>query len=132
MVIEISKDVDRYQESVAMGLNGRQILFSAVSLISGAGLILVSYRHIGLTAAAYVAVPVVAPIALGGFYSYNGMNFYEVMGRKLRFAFANKALVYASTEGESAIREFGQEVTNKPVNRVRNLELCQVLVKRKS
>ncbi|SCP98627.1 PrgI family protein [Anaerobium acetethylicum] len=132
MVIEINKDIDRYQESVVMGLTARQILFSMVSLISGAGLILVSYRHIGLTAASYVAVPVVAPIALGGYYSYNGMGFYEVMGRKLRFAFANKVLAYASTEGEAAIREFGQETVNKPENKARNQEQFWAFVKRKS
>lgn len=32
---------------------------------------------------AYVAIPCVTPIALGGFYSFNGMNFYEYMGKKL-------------------------------------------------
>ena len=40
------------------------------------------YKYIGLTGSAYVAIPCVAPIALGGFYSFNGMNFYEYMGKK--------------------------------------------------
>lgn len=109
MVIEINKDIDRYQESVAMGLTARQLVYSAASVAVGGGLVLLLYRYIGLTGAAYVAIPCVAPIALGGFYSYNGMNFYEYMAGKLHFMFSNRALTYISTEGEPAIREFFAE-----------------------
>ena len=73
MVIEINKDIDRYQESVAMGLSAKQLIFSVASVVCGGGLVFLLYPYIGLTGAAYVAIPVVAPIALGGFYSYNGM-----------------------------------------------------------
>ena len=67
------------------------------------------YTHIGLTPSVYVAIPVAAPIALGGFYSFNGMGFYEYMGRKMRMIFASRPLVYVSTEGEEAIRELRME-----------------------
>ena len=92
MIIEMNKDIDRYQESVAMGLTVKQLIYVFFSLIIGAG--------IGLTLAAYVAVPVVAPLALQGFYQYNGMSFMEVMRRKLYFAFLNRPLVYVSEEGK--------------------------------
>lgn len=81
MVIEINKDIDRYQESVAMGLTARQLIFSIASVVVGGGIVLLLYKYIGLTGSAYVAIPCVAPIALGGFYSFNGMNFYEYMER---------------------------------------------------
>lgn len=106
LVIEINKDIDRYQESVALGLSAKQLVFSAISLIGGAGIVLLLYRYIGLTGSAYVAIPVVAPIALGGFYSYNGMSFYDVMRRKMYMMLGNKALTYVSTEGEAAIRAY--------------------------
>ena len=99
MVIEINKDIDRYQESVAMGLTAKQLVFSIASVIVGGGIVLLLYRYIGLTGSAYVAIPCVAPIALGGFYSFNGMDFYEYMGKKLHFMFGNKALTYVSIEG---------------------------------
>lgn len=118
MIIEINKDIDRYQESVALGLSAKQLIFSAASLICGVGLILGLYRSIGLTASAYVAIPVVAPIALGGFYSYHGMSFYEVMGRKLRFAFFNRPLVYCSTEGEAVIEKYEQELLEQEKKRM--------------
>lgn len=112
MVIEINKDIDRYQESVALGLTAKQLLFSAASVLVGGGMVLLLYKYIGLTGAAYVAIPCVAPIALGGFYSYNGMSFYEYIGRKFHFMFGNKALPYMSTEGEPAIKAYELEMSN--------------------
>ncbi len=112
MVIEINKDIDRYQETVALGLTARQLLFSVASVVVGGGLVLLLYKYIGLTGAAYVAIPCVAPIALGGFYSYNGMNFYEYMGKKLQFMFHNKALTYVPTESEQTIKAYGAEQSN--------------------
>lgn len=106
MIIEINQDIERYQESVALGLTTRQLIFSIASVAVGGGVVLLLYPQIGLTGSAYVAIPCVAPIALGGFYSFNGMNFYEYMARKLHFLFGNKALTYCSTEGEPAIKAF--------------------------
>jgi len=111
VVIEINKDIDRYQESVAMGLTAKQLIFSIASVIVGGGIVLLLYKYIGLTGSAYVAIPCVAPIALGGFYSFNGMNFYEYMGKKLYFMFGNRTLTYVSTEGELAVKEFEQGQT---------------------
>jgi hypothetical protein len=123
LVIEINKDIDRYKESVVMGLTAKQLIFSIASVVAGGGIVLLLYPYIGLTPSVYVAIPVVAPIALGGFYSFNGMSFYEVMGRKIRMMFANHPLTYVSTEGEAVIKECQQAemLKNKMV-------LCQDLV----
>lgn len=113
MIIEINKDIDRYKETVIMGLTARQLAFSALSVLVGGGVVLLLYPLIGLTASVYVAIPAVAPVALGGFYSFNGMNFYEYMGRKLKMMFANAPLAYLSSEGEDVIKELqtGEEET---------------------
>lgn len=118
-MIEINKDIDKYQESVALGLTAKQLIFSFASVAVGGTLVLLLYKYIGLTGAAYVAIPCVAPIALGGFYSYNGMDFYEYMGKKLKFMFSNHPLVYRSTEGDLAIKEYqmGQLGTGKTKKR---------------
>ena len=122
MVIEINKDIDRYQESVAMGLTAKQLVFSIASVIVGGGIVLLLYRYIGLTGSAYVAIPCVAPIALGGFYSFNGMNFYEYMGKKLHFMFGNRALTYVSTEGETAIKQLEAEQNEQVKKKGRKAE----------
>lgn len=113
MIIEINKDIETYQESVVMGLTAKQLIYSVASVVAGGGLILLLYPYVGLTVAAYIAVPVVAPIALGGFYSYNGMNFYEYMKRKIHFAFANGAYTYVSTENEGEITAYQNELATK-------------------
>lgn len=35
MVIEINRDIDRYKETVAMGLTAKQLVFSAASVTAG-------------------------------------------------------------------------------------------------
>ena len=53
-----------------------------------------------------MAVPIVAPIVLCGFYSYNGMGFREVFTRYMRSIFKNKALVFKA----SGYREMREEI----------------------
>ena len=111
MVIEINKNIDNYKESVVLGLSARQLVYSVLSVVVGGGIVLLLYRHVGLTVSTYIAIPVVAPIAMTGFYSYHGMTFVEMMKLKLHFAFANRALTYVSTEGEQAVQKLLQEET---------------------
>lgn len=117
MIIEINKDIERYKESVVMGLTAKQFIYSIISIVAGGGIVLLLYRYIGLTPSVYVAIPVVTPIALGGFYSFNGMSFYEVMERKLRMLFANRPLTYVSTENETVIKGFMQEEAVKSMKK---------------
>lgn len=111
MVIEINKNIDNYKESVVLGLSARQLVYSVLSVVVGGGIVLLLYQHVGLTVSTYIAIPVVAPIAMTGFYSYHGMTFVEMMKLKLHFAFANRALTYVSTEGKGnqAARKAQQE-----------------------
>lgn len=118
MIIEINKDIDKYQESIVLGLTARQLIFSVASVIVGGGIVLLLYKYIGLTGAAYVAVPCIAPIALEGFYSYNGMSFMQYWARKIHFMFGNGTLTYVSTESESEIQKYKLlEMNNKKKSR---------------
>ena len=109
MIIEINKDIEKYQESVAMGLSAKQLAYSILALGSGCIIVFLLYEKIGLTFSCYVAVPIVAPIALCGFYSYNGMGFREVFTRYMRSIFRNKALVFQS----GGYREMVSEIKAK-------------------
>lgn len=117
MIVEINKDLEKYKESVAMGLTAKQLIFSIASLVVGGGLILLLYPYVGLTIAVYISIPVVAPIALGGFYSYQGMSFYEVMKRRFYFMFHNKPLTYVSTESVGEIDQWNAEQKLKEKNK---------------
>ena len=109
MIVEINKDLEKYQESVVLGLTAKQLIFSIASIVVGGGLILFLYPYVGLTVAAYISIPVVVPIAMGGFYSYLGMSFYEVMRRRFYFMFQNKPLTYVSTESVTEIEQYYAE-----------------------
>ena len=117
MIVEINKDLEKYKESVALGLTAKQLIFSIASLVVGGGLILLLYPYVGLTIAVYISIPVVAPIALGGFYSYQGMIFYEVMKRRFYFMFHNKPLTYISTESVDEIDKWNAEQKLKEKNK---------------
>lgn len=101
MIVEINKDIEKYKESVVLGLTAKQLFAAVGAVVVGAGIVFLVYPYIGLTGSAYVAIPAVAPIALSGFYSFNGMSFMEMLKRRARFLFDNKPLVYRSTEGDA-------------------------------
>ena len=64
MNISINKDIERYKESIVMGLTAKQLIYSVIALALGAGIVLSTYKYVGLTVSVYIAIPVVAPIAL--------------------------------------------------------------------
>lgn len=109
MNIEFNRDIDNYKETVLLGLTARQLIYSVLSLIAGGAVVLLVYPYAGLTVSAYVAIPVAAPVALSGFYSYNGMTFMQLMKKKIGFAFGSKALSYISTEGMNEIEGIRHE-----------------------
>lgn len=118
MVIEVNADIQNYKETVFLGLTARQLIFSVVSLVAGGGVVLLAYPYTGLTAGAYIAVPVAAPVALSGFYSYNGIGFIEMVRLKLHFSFRNRTLLYISTENAEEIVKIQKETTpEKPDNK---------------
>lgn len=117
MVIEINKNIDNYKESVVLGLSARQLVYSVLSVVAGGGIVLLLYRHVGLTVSTYIAIPVVAPIAMTGFYSYHGMTFLEMMKLKMHFAFGNRTYTYVSTEGEDAVRQEETQGQQKKKNK---------------
>lgn len=113
MNISINKDIERYKESIVMGLTAKQLICSVIALALGAGIVLSTYKHVGLTVAVYIAIPVVASIALNGFYEYQGMSFTEMMKRKFRCLFMSPQLTYISEEGEEMLKELQAEELNK-------------------
>lgn len=117
MIIEINKDIDKYQESIVLGLTAKQLIYSSVSILLGGTIVLLLYKYIGLTGAAYVAVPCIAPIALQGFYTYNEMSFCEYWLKKIHFITANKALTYLSSEGGEELETYNRSVRAEQNNK---------------
>ncbi|MBR6228374.1 MAG: PrgI family protein [Eubacterium sp.] len=111
MNIEVNRDLDRFKESVILGLSLKQLIYSAIALSAGAGIVLLVYPYVGLTMAAYITVPVVAPIALTGFYSFHGMTFVEMMRLRFQFTGRQPTLHYESTEDDEELERLLREET---------------------
>ena len=110
MSVEINKDIDNFQESVVLGLTAKQLAASVLSVLVGGVIVFLTYKKVGLTVSAYIAIPVVAPIALSGFYSFNGMSFMQMMKKKIQFMFKAKPLVYKSTESVDELKQTAAKV----------------------
>lgn len=120
MIIEINKDIENYKESVVLGLTARQLIYSVLSVIVGGIVVLLTYKYVGLTISTYIAVPLVAPIALSGFYSYQGLTFMQMMKKKLQFAFRNPTLTYVSTEGEMQLADYAKQEVEQTTDKKKN------------
>ena len=109
MIIEINKDIEKYKETVVLGLTAKQLCYSLACVAAGTGLFLLLYPHIGMDMTVYIVVPVILPIGMNGFYDYNGLGFTEMMKRKIHYAYLNRPLRYGSTETDAIISEIQRE-----------------------
>lgn len=110
MSVEINKDIDKFQESVVLGLTAKQLIASVLSVLVGGAIVFLTYRKVGLTVSAYIAIPVVAPIALSGFYSFNGMSFMQMIKKRIQFMFKAKPLIYKSTENVDELKKIAVQM----------------------
>ena len=90
--VEINRDIDKFKESVVLGLTAKQLIASVLSILVGGTIVVLT-------------IPIVAPIALSGFYSFNGMSFMQMMKKRIKFMFKVKPLVYKSTENVKELKE---------------------------
>ena len=130
MHIEVNRDLDKFKESVVLGLSARQLVYSIIALALGSGIVLLVYPYVGLTVAAYIAVPVVAPIALTGFYSYHGMTFVEMMKLKIHFSGRQPELKYESTEDDEELLRILREETEAQKRKGKKTAADRILEKK--
>ena len=130
MHIEVNRDLDKFKESIVLGLSARQLIYSIIALALGSGIVLLVYPYVGLTVSAYIAVPIVAPIALTGFYSYHGMTFVEMLKRKLHFSGKQPALKYESTEDEDEVLHLLLEEENEAKRKSKKTMADRILAKK--
>ena len=74
MEIKINREIRKYTESVFMGLDIRQLLFSAASVAAAAAAYLLLKGKAGTEAVSWACIVSAAPFAALGFVSYNGMS----------------------------------------------------------
>ena len=77
--VSINKEVRNYQESIFFGLSLRQFLFSLMAVLVAVGLYFGLHHFVQSSAYDWLCVVAAFPFALGGFFTYNGMNAEQFM-----------------------------------------------------
>lgn len=63
----------KHKETIFFGLSLRQFLCAALSLAIAAGVFLLTRQLAGKETASWLCILAAAPVALAGFFSYNGL-----------------------------------------------------------
>ena len=74
MEIKIPKEVRKHKETIFFGLSARQFLCGAAAVGLAVGVYLGLGPMIGQETASWLCILAAAPVALAGFFHYNGMT----------------------------------------------------------
>ena len=79
MEVKIPKEVRQHKESVFFGLSARQFFCSALAVILAVVVYLTCHKTIGKETASWLCILVAVPVAVAGFFTYNGLSFEELI-----------------------------------------------------
>lgn len=71
--IKIPKEVRRHKETIFFGLSARQFFCAMAAVGLAAGIYLALSPAIGKETASWLCILAAAPVAVAGFFSYNGL-----------------------------------------------------------
>ena len=74
MEIKINKEIRNYKETIFFGLSLRQFVCAVLAVIVAVGLYFALSRIAGKETVSWVCIVGAAPIAVAGFFKYNGMT----------------------------------------------------------
>ena len=74
--IKIPKEIRAHRETIFFGLSARQFICAVLAVGLAAGIYLGLGNVIGKQAASWLCLLVAAPVAIAGFFHYNGMTRY--------------------------------------------------------
>lgn len=74
MEIKIPKEVRQHKESIFFGLSARQFFCALVAVGLAVGVYLGLGPMLGKETASWLCILAAAPVALAGFFNYNGMT----------------------------------------------------------
>lgn len=75
MEIKIPKEVRAHKETIFFGFTMRQFICAVVAVGLAVGVYLLAGAFIGKEIASWLCIFCATPVALAGFFSYNGMTF---------------------------------------------------------
>ena len=77
MEVKINKEIQNYQESIFFGLSLRQFSCSLMAVGTAVGIYFGLKPIVGDEIVSWLCIVCAAPVAVTGFFSYNGLKFEE-------------------------------------------------------
>lgn len=77
MEIKIPKEVRQHKETIFFGLSTRQFICAALAVGTAVGVYLLLRDTLGGETASWACIVAAAPVAVTGFFSYNGLTFEQ-------------------------------------------------------
>ena len=74
----------KHKETIFFVLSLRQFLCAVLSLVIAAGVFLLTRQLVGKESASWLCILSAAPVALAGFFSYNGLTLEEFIWAVIR------------------------------------------------
>lgn len=79
MEVRVNKEIRDYQETIFFGLTVRQFFCSVGSVVVALLVYLLTHKIIGNEIASWLCMLIAAPVAVAGFFNYNGMKFEQFL-----------------------------------------------------
>ena len=74
MEIKINKEIRTYKETIFFGLSLRQFICSVLAVVTAVALYFGLHEVLGRETVSWVCIVGAAPVAVAGFFQYNGMT----------------------------------------------------------
>ena len=88
--VKIPKEVRRHKESIFFGLSARQFFCAVTAVGLAVGIYLSVSPILGKETASWVCILAAAPVAVAGFFEYNGLTLEQFL-----WAFVKSELLFA-------------------------------------
>lgn len=77
--VKIPKEIRAHRETIFFGLSARQFICAVLAVALAAGIYLGLGNIIGKEAASWLCLLIAAPVAIAGFFHYNGMSLEQFL-----------------------------------------------------
>ncbi|MEE1350512.1 MAG: PrgI family protein [Clostridia bacterium] len=87
MEIKVNKEIKNYKESIFFGLSFRQFLCSVLAVGAAVGVYFGLSKFLDKETVSWLCIVCAAPIAVTGFFTYNGLNFEKFLWAVIKSEF---------------------------------------------
>ena len=120
---DIPQDVTEYKEQFFLGMNGRQLICSALILVLAVCTFLLGKQFVSTDILVYLIILETAPLAAVGFLKYNGMNIEKIGVKVADFYFGKQKRKVLYIPDEMEIHDKVREIYYINLEKERKAEI---------